>query len=84
MPKKLFRYYEDTGRFFGVTDYLVAADNAEEAINLILSTYNQYSDKEKIALGNEIKNKTKEFQIEKSQILWDKTSRNDLRGHFDM
>ena len=81
--KKIFRYYVDGGWQLTM-DIKVVADNKDEAVELIWGYIGKspnwdrdYFDK------NEVIQKTKEYKLDKSEILSDESVSSDLKGHFD-
>ena len=81
--KKIFRYYVDSGWQLTI-DIKVVADNKDEAVELIWEYIGKsqnwdrdYFDK------NEVIQKTKEYKLDKSEILSDESVSSDLKGHFD-
>ena len=81
--KKIFMYYEDGGWQLTM-DIKVVADNKDEAVELIWKYIGNssnwdinYFDK------NEVIQKTKEYKLDKSEILSDESVSSDLKGHFD-
>lgn len=81
--KKIFRYYVDGGWQLTM-DIKVVADDKNEAIELIWTYLGEspnwdrdYFDK------NEVIQKTKEYVLDKSEILSDESVASDLKGHFD-
>ena len=81
--KKIFRYYVDGGWQLTM-DIKVVADNKNEAVELIWEYLGKspnwdrnYFDKK------EVIEKTKEYELNKSEILSDESVSSDLKGHFD-
>jgi len=81
--KKIFRYYVDGGWQLTM-DIKVVADNKNEAVELIWDYLGKSSNWDRNYFDKkEVVEKTKEYELNKSEILSDESVSSDLKGHFD-